>query len=133
MLASIGWDLLRQQPGAKNNAGAATARDEKEANSLAFFPLTMPITAGPGSIAVTLTVGAHDMGTTMVKTLLSQTGTVIGIILVTIAVFLCYRYAERVTGYLGASGKQVIIRLSAFINLCIGIQIISHGVQALMY
>ena len=46
-------------------------------------------------------------------------------------IFLCYRFAARMVRVLGASGINVLVRLSAFILLCIGIQIIWSGVSAL--
>ncbi len=131
VVAYIGWTLLNQSNGSNSNS-PAKASNEEEANQLAFFPLTMPITAGPGCIAVTLTIGAHEFTHHITTTLLGQAGAVIGILLAALSIFFCYRYADRLTNKLGVSGKQVIMRLSAFINLCIGIEIIWHGVQALL-
>lgn len=131
VVAYIGWSLLNQSNSSSNN-GPSAAKDEQQANELAFFPLTMPITAGPGCIAVTLTIGAHELTHDITTTLFGLLGAIIGIILAAASIFFCYRYADRLTNKLGASGKQVIMRLSAFINLCIGIEIIWHGVQGLM-
>ncbi len=131
VVAYIGWTLLNQSS-SNNTTSVVTTRDEKDANDLAFFPLTMPITAGPGCIAVTLTVGAHEVGKHIEQTLLGQFGAVIGILLAAATVYLCYRYASRLTQFLGTTGTQAIMRLSAFINLCIGLEIIWHGVQGLM-
>ena len=131
VVAYIGWTLLNQSS-SSNSSGPTAAKDAHQANELAFFPLTMPITAGPGCIAVTLTIGAHELTRKVTTTsLFSLLGATIGILLAAVSVFFCYRYADRLTSKLGASGKQVIMRLSAFINLCIGIQIIWHGVQGL--
>ncbi len=131
VVAYIGWTLLNQSSSG-NSSGPSAAKNEQQANDLAFFPLTMPITAGPGCIAVTLTVGAHEITHNLASTLLGLLGAIIGIVLAAISVFFCYRYADRLTSKLGGAGKQVIMRLSAFINLCIGIEIIWHGVQALL-
>jgi multiple antibiotic resistance protein len=48
-----------------------------------------------------------------------------------VTIFLCYRFAGRMVAILGASGINVMIRLSAFILLCIGIQIMWNGYAAL--
>ena len=132
VVAYIGWSLLNQS---SNGSGTnqAAAKDVQEALGLAFFPLTMPITAGPGCIAVTLTIGAHELTRHVATTIMGELGAIIGIILSAITVFFCYRYADKLTNKLGASGKQVIMRLSAFINLCIGLEIIWHGVQGLIF
>jgi multiple antibiotic resistance protein len=55
----------------------------------------------------------------------------VGILLVALGVFLCYRYADRLLAKLGPIGTSVVVRLSAFIVLCIGVQICWNGVHAL--
>lgn len=131
VMASIGWRLLNQTSTNKNNE-TTVDNTGHDLNAMAFFPLTMPLTAGPGSIAVTLTVGAHEIRKTVFATVCGQLGAIVGILLAAATVFLCYRYAYRLTQMLGASGTQVIMRLSAFVNVCIGIQIIWHGVHGLI-
>ena len=48
------------------------------------------------------------------------------------SVYVCYRYAERIAGALGENGTNVLVRLSAFILLCIGISIIWSGAGPLI-
>ena len=43
-----------------------------------------------------------------------------------------YRYADRMLRMLGETGTSVLIRLSAFILLCIGVQIFWTGASALL-
>lgn len=131
VMASIGWTLLNQASTNKNNETNVDNAGH-DLNAMAFFPLTMPLTAGPGSIAVTLTIGAHEIRKTVLATVWGQLGSIVGILLAAATVFLCYRYAYRLTQMLGSSGTQVIMRLSAFVNVCIGIQIIWHGVHGLI-
>lgn len=130
VLAYIGWGILNKpiSAGSENFSPG-----DKAIDGMAFFPLTMPITAGPGSIAVTLTIGAHEMSQSFTTGLLGEVGVVIGILLSALTVFLCYRYAARITNKLGQQGTQVILRLAAFINLCIGLEIIWHGIQSLIW
>jgi multiple antibiotic resistance protein len=47
-------------------------------------------------------------------------------------VFVCYRYADRVLRLLGETGTSVLVRLSAFILFCIGVQIFWNGTTALL-
>ena len=56
---------------------------------------------------------------------------VAGLLAIAATIFLCYRYAERITSALGERGTNVLVRLSAFILLCIGIQIIWNGWRTL--
>lgn len=127
----IGWLMMNQPAGNEGMHGKAI-QNEAEANAQAFFPLTMPMTAGPGCIAVALSVGAHDNlvggGSTA---LMSKLGAMVGILLASVTVYFCYAYANTVTKKLGTSSVTVIIKLSAFIIFCIGLAILWHGIQML--
>jgi multiple antibiotic resistance protein len=93
--------------------------------------MTMPLTVGPGSISVALTLGANPpLG--FRSLLLTALAHAVGILLVALGVYLCYRYAERILRKLGATGTSVVVRLSAFILLCIGVQICWNGVHGLI-
>lgn len=52
--------------------------------------------------------------------------------LVAISIYLSYRFAERIGRTLGDASMNVIIRLSSFIPLCIGVQIMWNGLSALV-
>lgn len=135
VVASIAWKLLNQ-PVSVTNVDAQLAsvnKDEKSITEMTFFPLTMPITAGPGCIAITLTIGAHEMHDALTRSIMGEIGAILGILLASITVWVCYRYADDLSRKLGQSGTRVIMRLSAFINMCIGLQIIWNGIQALLH
>ncbi len=126
----IGWLMMNQPAGNEGMHGKAI-ENEAEANVQSFFPLTMPMTAGPGSIAVALTVGAHDSLAGGAVSLMSKLGAMAGILLACITIYFCYAYANTLTKKLGTSGVTVIIKLSAFIIFCIGLAILWHGIQML--
>lgn len=131
VVSYIAWTLLNQSSKSTSNA-SSIINSEKEVDDMAFFPLTMPITAGPGCIAVMLAVSAHEVvRKSFILTLLGQLGVVVGTGLLALSVYFCYRYAARINVIFGKSGTQVIIRLAAFVNLCIGLQIIWHGLSNL--
>jgi multiple antibiotic resistance protein len=93
--------------------------------------LTLPLTIDPGAISVAITVGANHAHTVereiiQVIAALLGTGIVAGSILVT------YRYAAQVGKWIGHTGMVVMVRLSAFIVLCIGVQIGWNGIKALL-
>jgi multiple antibiotic resistance protein len=97
-----------------------------DSGSHSFYPLTFPITIGPGSISVAMTLGAgaRDAVTSVTGLL----GVALGILLVSATIYLCYRFAARLLRRLGRSGTGVLLRLSAFILLSIGVQILCDGV-----
>jgi multiple antibiotic resistance protein len=137
VVCSIGWSLLNSPnspPSLQRNAATATRPPGASADDLdqrAFYPMTMPLTVGPGSISVALTLGANPAPgfRSLLATSLAQA---VGILLVAISIYLCYRYADRILQKLGPTGTSVVVRLSAFILLCIGVQICWNGVHGLI-
>ena len=99
--------------------------------SRAFYPLTLPITVGPGTISVAITIGANHPRNVH-SLLINGTADAIGAALIALTVFACYRYADLVLRRLGETGTSVLVRLSAFILFCIGVQILWNGASALL-
>jgi multiple antibiotic resistance protein len=96
-----------------------------------FYPLTMPLTVDPGVMSVAVTVGAnhaHTLDLLLVQILAA----VIGVGIVGLAIWLSYRYAGQVAQRIGHKGMVIILRLSAFIVVSIGVQIAWNGVKALL-
>ena len=91
----------------------------------------MPVTVGPGSISVALTLGAHN-ATSVGASFEIALAHALGILIVAAAVYLCYRYAGPILRKLGTTGAIVLMRLSAFSVLCIGIHIAWNGVHTLL-
>jgi multiple antibiotic resistance protein len=123
-----GWRILNQQGNDSERRVEAKASPE-DALSQAFYPLTMPLTVGPGSIAVALTLGSNIHTETHLQLIVSALFATIGIVLIGITIFLCYRFADGLQRLLGPNGTSILIRLSAFILVCIGIQIMFNGVN----
>src|SRR5271165_3838577 len=97
--------------------------------SQAFYPLTMPLTVGPGSIAVALTLGSNLHNETHLALFFSALTAIIGILLIGLTIFLCYWFSEALQRFLGPTGTSILIRLSAFIVVCIGVQIVFNGLE----
>ena len=89
----------------------------------------MPLTVGPGSISVAITLGSHRpvAPAGMFDFALLVGGAVAGLVAIALTIFLSYRFAERIITVLGPRGTSVMIRLSAFILLCIGVEILWYG------
>ena len=100
----------------------------------AFYPLTMPLTVGPGSIAVMLTIGSNAPSAVdqPSSALVQAAGGLAGVGAVALSIYVSYRYADRILRRLGESGINALLRLSAFILLCLGVQIILNGYRAVV-
>jgi multiple antibiotic resistance protein len=133
VVSSIAWTMLNEPDQvAPTKQDAARAMGASDLRRRAFYPLTMPLTVGPGSISVAITLGANRAHTALRPLIIDVSGHLAGIIIVAISVFLCYRYAEPILRKLGDVGTVVVTRLTAFILLCIGVQIVWNGVSALV-
>lgn len=95
------------------------------AQTMAFFPLTMPLTVGPGTIAASIALGAQE------KQLFVEHLVVVGIaIVVAASIYISYRHSARVASAIGEEGSRIVTRLSAFLLMCIGVQMFLVGFAA---
>jgi multiple antibiotic resistance protein len=131
VVISTGWALLRQSNEDTGDDGDGRECNEADYQRRAFYPLTLPLTVGPGSISVAITVGANRAEGSEWHWALTA-GMLLGSVLIAASIYLSYRFAERLGKTLGDSAMNIIIRLSSFILLCIGVQILWNGLSALL-
>ena len=131
VVMSTGWTLLQQRETEQSRTQADKKKITREdiANR-AFYPLTLPLTVGPGSISVALTLGVNEAPQR--SNLVRLIAAIVGPALVAITIYLSYRFAERLARALGETAMNVIVRLTSFILLCIGVQIVWSGIHALL-
>ncbi len=108
-----------------------TARKQDQASDtgrappdMAFFPLTMPLTTGPGTIAVAIALGAQRPEVGRIGFL---AGTTLAAVALGLLIWLVYWSADRMAKLLSPSAQGIISRLAAFLLLCIGAQIMITG------
>jgi multiple antibiotic resistance protein len=123
-----GWQILNRKSDMSDRM-TDSPHSNQAILSQAFYPLTMPLTVGPGSIAVALTLGSNLHEERHLQLIFNALTAVIGILLIGVTIFLCYWFSERLQQFLGENGTSILIRLSAFLVLCIGIQIMFNGLQ----
>ena len=102
---------------------------EREVGRRGFYPLTFPLTVGPGSISIAITLGARDEARLLAGHVIAD---IVGIAIVAVTVYLSYRFASRLIASLGETGTSVFLRLSAFILLCVAISILWGGIVGLI-
>jgi multiple antibiotic resistance protein len=129
IVAVNGWHLLTKDA---QKDSAATPNPEEVLNQ-AFYPYTLPITVGPGSISVAVALGAHLPSQLNVASFISPdilVASILGTFVTCLIVYVCFRWARSAAVLLGKSGTTVLMRLSSFILFCIGIQILTSGVRS---
>jgi multiple antibiotic resistance protein len=131
VVTALGWKLLTQENWSDHGQGLVPRPAGQSAG--AFYPLTMPLTVGPGSISVAIAIGARKApgGLQVSQTALHAIGALIGLLAIAVTIYVAYRSAERMARLLGATGLDVMVRLSAFILMCIGLEFIWTGYSAL--
>ena len=97
----------------------------------AFYPLTMPLTTGPGTISVAISIGA-GRPTKFGAELDFVAETALAAFVLALLVYFFYRHSERLARAIGPTGTTIVVRLTAFLLFCIGIQIMWNGAEKLL-
>jgi multiple antibiotic resistance protein len=130
IVISTGWTMLKQGGGDDRQQLNQSMRPQ-DLYSQAFYPLTLPLTVGPGSISVAITLGANAARHHPVQ-VLSMGAALMASAIIAISVYLCYAFADRLARALGTTGMSVLMRLSSFLLVCIGVQIVWNGASTLL-
>ena len=135
VVAVMGWNLLNQGTKSSDGCGDSSGINDSNAMSSAFYPLTLPLTVGPGSIATVIALVANYKKTPNFEfenELAGIIGGTLGVIAIALTIYIAYREAPGIKRILGENGTNVLMRLFAFILFAIGIQIIWGGVHGLI-
>ena len=133
VLAAMGWNLLNQQQvHSSPNAASVTEPDDGALEEKVFYPLTFPVTVDPGCIVVMLTLSAHASVKNMSANVISHSAILAAVVVLSFVVFVSYAYAPRITEHISPQTAHGILRIIAFVLLCIGVQISWNGIQTLM-
>jgi multiple antibiotic resistance protein len=131
LVIANGWRLLNASDVPPVEKLGPAVAWEREVARRAFYPLTCPLTVGPGSLSVAITIGAaiSAQPTVGVRDVVSD---LIGVAIVALSVSLSYRFAGRVIAHVGETGAIVFLRLCSFILLCVGVSIMWGGLADLI-
>jgi multiple antibiotic resistance protein len=130
VVIAVGWSMLMQKDDSVDPA-RKNIQTHDDVFRRAFYPLTLPLTVGPGSITVAITLGANSTRHYGVHFLLIVSA-LLATALIGVIIYLCYGFSDRLAAVLGETAMAVIIRLSAFLLVCIGVQITWNGIGALL-
>ncbi len=137
VIAAMGWGVLNER-----SAGANIKNKDEECGppvepnthleERIFYPFTFPITSGPGTLVGLLTLTARISNKALTQDILAHVGVFIAVVVISVLCYFCYAYAARITKAIPPATAQGILRVIAFILLCIGIQIAWNGLSALL-
>lgn len=132
VVAAMAWRLLNEQEESSREGVSAAVTDARSLDEKVFYPFSFPITAGPGTLVVMLTLSAHATQQTLLHTVLAHSGIIAGAVLLCIGVYFSYAYAPALTTRISRQTIHGVVRVIAFILLCIGAQIAWNGAEQLL-
>lgn len=138
VVAAMGWAVLNERSAiadSRNKAEESGRTDGPDTTTLEegiFYPFTFPITSGPGTLVGLLTLTAHISNKSLGKNVEAHVGVFLAVVVLSLICYFCYAYAPKITRIIPPSTAHGILRVIAFILLCIGIQIAWNGLSALL-
>lgn len=138
VIAAMGWSVLNERDAranSRNKQEETEVRDETKLEDLehkVFYPFTFPITSGPGTLVAVLTLTAHISDKDISKDIQAHVGVFLAVVVLSLLVYFCYAYAPKITKVIPPSTAHGILRVVAFILLCIGVQIAWNGLSVLI-
>ncbi len=130
VIALSAWRMLDARDDSEERDAMVEEVDRRDADRVAFYPLTMPVTTGPGTISVAIALGIGDMADRTLPVFAFEALLTTG--LIALLIYYIYRSAGQMSRALGATGTAIIARLSAFLLFCIGIQVLWTGIAELV-
>jgi multiple antibiotic resistance protein len=111
------------------NQGGRTAA-VTDIGDIAFFPVSIPFTVGPGTISVCITLGAdRPQGIAALPYLL---GLSLAALAMALIIWVLFSFADRAGTVIGRTASRAMTRLFALVLLCLGVQIIGSGIETLL-
>jgi multiple antibiotic resistance protein len=138
VIAAMGWSVLNEKDAIadfRNKEEETEVRGEIQTRNLeqkAFYPFTFPVTSGPGTLVALLTITAHISHRVISRDILAHVGVFLAVIVLSVLVYFCYAYAPKISKAIPPSTAHGILRVIAFILLCIGVQIAWNGLAVLL-
>ncbi|MCC8018519.1 MAG: MarC family protein [Rikenellaceae bacterium] len=129
LIGKTGLDLL-------SGSDAVLSEDREQVDSVnpanlesrLFYPITFPISIGPGSISVIFTLMATAVGDNILHTAVNYAVIGLVILLLCVILYVFLTQGDRITGRISSNGNMIINKMVAFITFCIGLQIFFTGI-----
>ena len=139
VIAGMGWSVLNERDARANSRNKQQESDtadetrQRDLEQKVFYPFTFPITSGPGTLVGVLTVTAHISEKVVSRNVIAHLGVFLAMVILSILVYFSYAYAPKITKAIPPNTAHGILRVIAFILLCIGVQIAWNGLAQLLH
>ena len=119
VVTRVGFGMLN--PPANPPVSESEHANAEEFSDVAFTPISMPLLAGPGSIAATIAMA------TEATSVASHIGIGIGIVILSVIVWIVLRSSTFVLDLIGSTGMNIVTRLMGLVLVCIGVSFVMTG------
>lgn len=134
IVAYIGFGMLFPPAKVAEDKAQAEMASHEESTArlpdIAFIPLTMPCTTGPGTIAFIISAASSVPGGRL--TPMTHLVAITTALLFALVFWLCMRGSTKIMRFLGETGVDALARLMGFLLVCIGVQFAINGVHDLL-
>jgi multiple antibiotic resistance protein len=127
VIAILGFNLLNSAQTASQDVVAGNKIDDS-----IFYPLSFPLTLGPGGISTLIALSAHVHSKRDNWFSAEIMAVTLSLLVVLTIAYFCFFHASKVVRSLGPNGSQVLNRLMSFLVFCIGIQMTFAGIMGLI-
>ncbi|MGB9763875.1 MAG: MarC family protein [Candidatus Saccharicenans sp.] len=133
LICKMGWELLSTESPVKKSEGpngrSEADKDKEDIEELLFYPLAFPMTVGPGSISVLLTLSAHGHSNHWPTYFMNLSAIILAVVLMAVLIYFSFAFSPKLIKRFGPRGSLVVNRLTAFLVFCVGLQIMSTGIM----
>lgn len=123
LLGVSGINMLNSKP--NEDVQANNPSSYSKVISLAVIPIAIPLTTGAGTFS-TIIIYADEVGLNFAR----LSSLVLAIIIITVLIYLIFKYSMKLLDFLGGIGMNVLIKVLGLFTLAIGTQFIILGLIA---
>lgn len=131
IICNMGWTLLKSEAITSDNDIQLEDKFARVEKSL-FYPISFPITCGAGTISVLLTLSASNSFENITQYIWNTSALLVGATAMVLVIYICIANTHLIVKRIGERGQQIVNRLSAYIVMCVGLQIIWEGIKVLL-
>ena len=136
MICKMGWGFLSTDHKPADSSHIVSKETEAaidlDLQGKLFYPITFPVTIGPGTISVLFTLSAQSASVNMESYLINTGSILLAIILICILIYFFYLNTKTMINFLGTNGEMIVNRITAFLIFCVGLQIAVAGIKGLI-
>jgi multiple antibiotic resistance protein len=136
VVAFIGFNMLFPSTSVGDMPEADRAKESMQTHSnpsIAFVPLALPGTAGPGTMAMIISSSSRlDSVRSHYAEWVIWVAPIVIAVLLGALFFVCMRSAHRLVKFVGHDGIDAISRVMGFLLVCMGVQLVINGIEEIV-